>query len=414
MKENKDVIKLKISYDNWSGVVLTTLMLLATIINAVFTPEAGFLIVVPVIGNIFLIACSTSYVSINKDKRTLAFRYIFKKKVIHLEDIEGIDLPKMKSAGKIKLDIKGCEKRFSIPAGIIGDNAIPLEKFKDFLLKGKGGEIDDALLLPDDKMMVKRLRSNKLVFSLIVVPWIALLAVCLASWLEGTAFPIVYPKFYEFGMFWSLVGLSVFLVAILSLKKEHRHLVTFMILIYLYIIFPVSGIPAFFIPEDAAVSATRDFANYEEAIDEAFDGDYHYLPEKIEGGDVIAFGYYHDSTWDLVNEIYLEVKYDKEEFDRIYSQYEEKEPSYFGEEYEEVNLREEYLWAYEPSDGQSPYIVCAYLQKILFDKENCIVIYYYLDATDTLSVDRSILVKRFDVDIFDYERYIKEKGNNAN
>ena len=79
MKENKDVIKLKISYDNWSGVVLMTLMLLATIINAVFTPEAGILIVVPVIGNIFLIACSTSYVSINKDKRTLACRYIFKK-----------------------------------------------------------------------------------------------------------------------------------------------------------------------------------------------------------------------------------------------------------------------------------------------------------------------------------------------
>ena len=412
MKENKDVIKLKISYDNWSGVVLTTLMLLATIINAVFTPEAGFLIVVPVIGNIFLIACSTSYVSINKDKRTLACRYIFKKKVIRLEDIESVNLPKMKSAGKIKLDIKGCEKRFSIPAGIIGDNAIPLEKFKDFLLKGKGGEIDDALLLPDDKMMVKRLRSNKLVFSLVVLPWLVLLAMSLVSHLQGTAFPIVHPKFYEYGVFWSVVVLGLFWLAIVSLKKEQRHLVTSMILIYLYIVFPLISIPVFFIPTDSRVSATRDFENYEEAVKEAFDGDYHYLPEEIIDGEVVVFSYYHDSAWDIVDEVYLEVKYDEEEFNRIYYKYENKDASYFGEEYEEVSFVEDYFVADEHSG--EVYISYGNLEKIIFDKENRIVIYYYLDAMDPFLTERSMLVKRFDVDIFDYEKYVKEKQNNTN
>ena len=185
-----------------------------------------------------------------------------------------------------------------------------------------------------------------------------------------------------------------------------------MILIYLYIVFPLISIPAFFIPADSRVSATRDFENYEEAIKEAFDGDYHYLPEEIIDGEVVVFSYYHDSAWDIVDEVYLEVKYDEEEFNCIYYKYENKDASYFGEEYEEVSFVEDYFVADEHSGEM--YISYGNLEKIIFDKENRIVIYYYLDAMDPLLAERSMLVKRFDVDIFDYAKYIKEKRNNTN
>ena len=200
---------------------------------------------------------------------------------------------------------------------------------------------------------------------------------------------------------------------IVGVNKKHLHLISFLASVIFISFLPLMIVSAFGFPPEYRISATEDFENYDKALEEIWGEERYHMPESIQHGEVVAFSYYYDYSWDYVEEVYLEVKYDEEEFNRIYSQYENKDSSYFGEEYEEISFVEDYFVTDKNSE-EMLYISYGNLEKIIFDKENCIVIYYYLDAMDPLLTERSMLVKRFDIDVADYEKYIDEKQEKAN
>ena len=193
-------------------------------------------------------------------------------------------------------------------------------------------------------------------------------------------------------------------------NKKHYQAVDFLGVIVFLCYIPMALICMWATPEDCYVSATRDFENYYEVKADEID----YFPDEIDG-EVIAFSYYYCDYWDWVHEVCLEVKYDDEEFDRIYSEYEEKEKSYFGEGLEEVHFEAKYenLELYEKEDGEVE-IAHASIKLMIFDKENNTIIYYYLYSLDFLDLDRCYLVERFDIDIHDYAEYIEENSENTN
>ena len=108
----------------------------------------------------------------------------------------------------------------------------------------------------------------------------------------------------------------------------------------------------------------------------------------------------------------LEVKYDDEEFDRIYSQYEDKRESYFGGGLEEVSFSGVYENLEISDDGTK--ISYADIRLMIFDKENNTVIYYFLQSTDFLDLEWCYLIERFDIDVKDYSKYIAESKKKAN
>ena len=195
------------------------------------------------------------------------------------------------------------------------------------------------------------------------------------------------------------------------LVKNRHHVITDFIFVVLFFAFaPICLIGAFATPEDYYVSATRDFAHYEETVA----GKISYFPEEIEGGEVVAFSYYYKYYWDSVEEVYLEVKYSDEEFSRIYSQHADKTKSYFGEGLEETNLGNKNEWLELDEIGGELQIAHAYLEKIIFDKETNTVIYYFLSSTDFMDLEWCYLIDKFDIDISDYADYIEENREKEN
>ena len=194
-------------------------------------------------------------------------------------------------------------------------------------------------------------------------------------------------------------------------NKKHHKVVDFVSCVIFLTYLPTLLIAGFSTPKDYYISATRDFENYYEVKADKIS----YFPDGIEGGEVIAFSYYNCNWWDNVKEVYLEVKYNNEEFNSIYSQYEEKEKSYFGENLEEVHFNGKYesLYLYEKENGEVE-IAHANIELIIFNKDNNTIIYYYLSSTDFLELKWCYLIERFDIDIHDYDKYLEEMAKNAN
>ena len=422
MKRNKNDVIIKSSWAYWgvtSVVLLTTVAMIVSLVSRViecFYWDYLYYAFWPLVIDAILVEFSTRRLVINTKKRTLTYKTAFHKKTLELSDIANVQLPKSKLGVFVKVKKASDGKCVRIFKEILDDNYISSEKFSKFLMQGKSseGDMDLSLLEKDTEKTEKISTINKALALIVTVPMVAVyvLFFCL-HWFGGRpAFPMFTFGIGDFQSFWiMLVGL-LYLAVIVCVNKKHLHLISLLASIVLISFLPLMIVSAFGFPPEYRISATEDFENYDKALEEIWGEERYHMPESVQHGEVMAFSYYYDYSWDYVKEVYLEVKYDEEEFNRIYSQYENKDASYFGEEYEEVSFVEDYFAA-DKLSGEM-YIRYGELQKIIFDKGNCIVIYYYLDAMDPLLAERSMLVKRFDVDIFDYERYIKEKRNNTN
>lgn len=303
---------------------------------------------------------------------------------------------------------------------IIGDDGKVFDKTRFILYKENyivpenfvayfsTGCYDRDLLLPSKKLEKECARSSKISLAIIAIVQLAILVpLAIIDVSQAPEYPIVDIKLYGYGHFWVIAGITVLTLIGLFVKNRHRGITDFIILLLFFGFLPAALFAGLGTNEDYYVSYTDDFANYDEIIAEKWDDGDSYFPTEIDG-EVVDFSYYYKYFWDSITEIYLEVKYDDEEYARISDMYKERESSYFGSQYEEVNLVREWFNV-EEGVNVDLYISHAYIEKIVFDKENNTVIYYYLSVTDPFYLEWCHLVKKFDIDLEGYEKYIEEK-----
>lgn len=410
MKGNKKIIKLRASQGVWALIILSAIAVLVSvcyILNWWAVEFWGRVFVISLVSTLLFYEFSLRRVEIDFGERKLSCKTLFRKmNSISIDEIEEVKNAKNIFCWNLKLLDKNGKAMFKIPKDVISDNCIPFGNFVDFLSKkeGDGLTLDNSLLSPDSKTQKSKSLMLKTIFALISIPFIIVLIIGFTFEMgDRPDFPIRSVEFYDYASFWVLlVNVVIFLIAMLT-NKKHNQVVDFLGVFVILSYFPMLLICAWATPEDCYVSATRDFENYYEVKADKID----YFPDEVESGEVIAFSYYYCNYWDWVHEACLEVKYDEEEFDRIYSQYEEKRESYFGAGLEEVSFSGEYENLDITEDGTA--IAHADVKLMIFDKANNTVIYYYLSSADFLEIDRCYLVERFDIDINDYAEHIKEK-----
>lgn len=272
------------------------------------------------------------------------------------------------------------------------------------------GGYNHALLISSKRLERKQGRISKITLCIISAFELGILSFGYISELQNQpTYPVTDIKFYSYAVFWVLVAVALITLIGLSVKNKYHAVTDFFAMVLFFSFLPAVVIGGFATPEDYYVSATSDFENYDDII-EQWKNPMHF-PTEIRG-EVVDFSYYYKYYWDSVEEVYLEVRYDEEEFERIYAEHPTKETSYFGEQYEEVNLANEYFNVDDDSDDI--YISHAYLEKIIFDRENNTIIYYFLTVTDPFEIKDCHLAKRFGIDLLDYEKYIDEKEKNEN
>ena len=424
MKKNKSIIEIKSTRSVWSLIIffaLATVFSLIEIIGWAIQPDVYGLIVWCCIflANIAVTALFVEFskrrIEIDLENEILFCKRLFvKKQSIRLDDVEKVLNAEKKIVWNLKLISGKDGTAFRIPMDILRDNCLPPKRFSDFITeKGTGAEkLDPALLESDSKLQKKSSIIIKAFSAIVCVPIIAAYAIVFAEEMKGRPeFPIKSLALYMYPSFWVLLVFGLLLICMMFSSKKHFQFVDFGAVLIFLMFFPSLICCLLLRPNECYISATRDFENYYEVEADGID----YFPDAIEGGEVMAFSYYYCDYWDWVHEVCLEVKYDDEEFDRIYSEYEEKERSYFGEGLEEVHFDTKYenLELYE-NDGGEVEIAHASIKLMIFDKENNTVIYYYLSSTDFFELDRCYLIERFDIDIHDYAEYVEEKQNNTN
>ena len=417
MKENKKAIKLKASQAVWALIILSAIALLVSVcylLDLWAVEFWGRVFAISLVSVILFYEFSLRRVEIDFEERKISCKTLFiKMKSIPIDEIKEVKNAKNIFCWNLKLVDKNGVAILKIPKDIIWDNCLKMENLVNFLSKKDDGvlTLDRTLLSPDSKTQKIKSIILKIFFAVISVPFIGAMLEVFMLEMEGRpAFPIRSVEFYDYAVFWVLlVNVVIFLIAMLT-NKKHYQAVDFLGVIVFLCYIPMALICMWATPEDCYVSATRDFENYYEVKADEID----YFPDEIDG-EVIAFSYYYCDYWDWVHEVCLEVKYDDEEFDRIYSEYEEKEKSYFGEGLEEVHFEAKYenLELYEKEDGEVE-IAHASIKLMIFDKENNTIIYYYLYSLDFLDLDRCYLVERFDIDIHDYAEYVEKSGENTN
>ncbi len=429
MEKSKRIVKIRASQAVWSLVLFFAFLTGLTVNNIIYElgdMDVGLLIYL--VGNfIWLLAATILFykfsrrrIEIDTLNKTLSCKRLFKrKKTIALSDIKEIlNLERLSKKKGFPLTIKIVSRKddsiFKIPMDIISDNDIPSRNFYDFLMQRNGEDAvcDTSLLASDPKLQRSHSITIKIVSAMICVPIIGTYIYGLVSEIQGKPdFPIRPIAFYDYAVFWVLLVTSVIFILMMISNKKHHKAVDFVACIIFLTYLPTLLIAGTATPEDYYVSATRDFENYYEVKADKIS----HFPDEVDGGEVVAFSYYYCDYWDWVHEVCLEVKYNDEEFDRIYSQYGEKENSYFGGNLEEVHFRGEHenLELYEDDDGEVK-IAHANIELIIFDKDNNTVIFYYLSSADFLELDRCYLVERFDIDIYDYADYIEENREKEN
>ena len=302
---------------------------------------------------------------------------------------------------------------------IIGDDGKVFDKTRFILYKENyivpenfvayfsTGCYDRDLLLPSKKLEKECARPSKILLAIIAIVQLAILVpLAIIDISQTPEYPIVDIKLYGYGHFWVIGGITVLTLIGLFVKNRHRGITDFIMLLLFFGFWGAALFAGLGTNEDYYVSYTDDFANYDDIVTDEWTENNSYFPTEIDG-EVVDFSYYYKCFWDSIHELYLEVKYSDEEFLSIYSKYPVKEKSYFGEQYEEVNIDEEWFDA-EEYEGDV-WISHAGCEKILFDKANNTVFYYYLSVTDPFDLEWCKLVQRFDLDIFDYEEYVDTK-----
>ncbi len=400
--------KVKISCKKDFGVLLALCLLQAGI-------SLGYLIAawaIEVWGIVFACAIVTAIVcllgmrvglTVDTENRVIIRRTMSKTTKIDFINIRTVEVQKVflgKAIAIIGDDGKVFDKtRFLLFTA----NYIHPENFVSYFTSGT---YDKSLLEKSDKLLKKETMISKIALVIMAVFQIGFL-VFIGLTDQPPAYPIVDIKHYGYNVFWVALGVALIAVIALLVKRKYSAITDFLALILFFCYMPAVLVGAITTNQDYFVSHTDDFANYEDVMLNEYDGEYMHFPKEI-NGEVIDFSYYYKYFWDSIHELYLEVKYSDEEFLSIYNKYPAKEESYFGEQYEEVELSKYEHFDAEEYEGDI-WIGHADCDKILFDKENNTVIYYHLSVTDPFDLEWCKLVQRFDLDIFEYEEYVDAK-----
>lgn len=421
MRKTKKVIKIKSTRSVWSLIIFSALAAVFSAFEVVgwaTTPDAYYLcswigiFLACIAATALFVEFSKRRIEIDLENKTLFCKRIFAKgETFAISDIKEILNEGKGLRWNMKLISAKDGAAFKIPKDVLRDNSIPLDKFSLFLTqKNDGAPTYDTSLLEGDPSLQKKYSAGiKMITAIFCGPIIASYALSFVMEMgQRPEFPIRSVAFYDYISFWVLLVFGLLFVAVMLSNKKHFQFADFGAVVIALTFLPSLLCCLLLTPEDCYVSATRDFENYYEVKADKID----YFPDEIEGGEVIAFSYYYKYYWDSVHEVCLEVKYDDEEFDRIYSQYEEKRESYFGGGLEEVSFSGVYENLELSDDGTK--ISYADVRLMIFDNENNTVIYYFLQSTDFLDLEWCYLIERFDIDVKDYSKYIEENKKKAN
>lgn len=411
MKKNNNTIKISVKKDLAIFLILSLSQVALSIPYLVAGWEPmfwGMVFAESLAISIVIVMAMRCCLAVDTENRIVTVKGFFKMKKLPFDKIKSVEITRGllgKSVQIIDDDGKIFDKTHVM---LFRDNYI---KPEDFVAYFTSSDYNGDLLLPNKTLERRQGVISKISLAVVALFQLLILGGIFVSELSNLpAFPIVEIKIYGFGLFWVILFILLATLVGLLVKNKHRVLTDLIMVILFFSFAPICLIGAFATSEDYYVSATRDFAHYEETVA----GNISYFPEKIEGGEVVAFSYYYKYYWDSVEEVYLEVKYSDEDFERIYSSYGEKTSSYFGEGLEETNLGNKNEWFELYENGGEVQIDHAYIEKIIFDKENSTVIYYFLASTDFMDLEWFYLLEKFDFDIYDYAEYIKESHKKAN
>ena len=164
--------------------------------------------------------------------------------------------------------------------------------------------------------------------------------------------------------------------------------------------FPILILSTLGTKEKYFISHTDNISNYELIQQETTLPDY--FPNEVTNlNDVIRFDYFLNLYWDTICEVYLEVQYEEYEFYEIYDLY-NKTSCWYNEEYEQYVIEEGLAF-----NDNYDLIEYSRIEKIIFNKQERIIIYVYLYVSDPYEIQNSHYFNRFNFDIEAYKDKVK-------
>ena len=392
-----------------------TLLTMFSMLFLMFLPLAlgmdwsWLLLILPnLIGIVWSILAMPTNITIDTDNKVITNKKMFKTQSLAFDEISSITVRKTLLGKQISLMDSNGRAFAKILFGSAKECYIVPENLLEYFTSR---QFDKNLLAPNEKLKRNVALNSKVPFAVISALQLGLiLFMYICMLVDSPTYPIVEIKFYRYGIFW-LALIWTALIPLGLLVKSPKCYFTDIIAVVMFIVF----LPSFFIcslavPEDYFVSSTQDFANYQQVFDEERNGDYMHFPPEV-AGEVVTFSYYYKYYWDSVHELYLEIKYNNQKFEEIYNTYQDKHACYFDTSLTEVDLCEPRLGTDKIDEGAIK-ISHAWIEKIIFDKQNNTVIYYYLSSTDFLELEWCQLAKRFDIDFLQYEKYLEQLSEN--
>lgn len=314
----------------------------------------------------------------------------FKKKEIAFEVIKSIKLVD----NSIKMFDENNNLLLSFPKSILDSNGISYENFYAFFFD-ENLKYDLNLFKKDDYIIKHKNRNSNIYILICLCLYLHIPVLFLILFItEPIAFPIINRNIYL--VLYSLIGVLIIIIYFLLKKfiKAENYFIKNCISVILIIILPIVSIVSLLgLPASFYISKTNEITNYENVLEEA--NNLYFFPKEItKEMNVIDFYYYESNSWDIITEVYLEVKLDSVSFENEYSKYNDLVVSKFNSNLEE-NIFEEEI----SLDKDYFKVSIGTIEKIIFDKENKKIIYYYLHALDPYDYDEWYYKNKFNIDV---------------
>ena len=145
-----------------------------------------------------------------------------------------------------------------------------------------------------------------------------------------------------------------------------------------------------------ATSHTTDIKNYG-SYDDICHEVTAFLPEQItEDMTPIRYSYYYDASWDIVFEVYLEVKMTDDAYEALKAEYSDSLTDFqYAEGYEEYSISDNML---EDLSDDGKWIGNPDISKIIFNDADKIVIFELMHGHDPFYLENSAYIDRFNIE----------------
>lgn len=139
-----------------------------------------------------------------------------------------------------------------------------------------------------------------------------------------------------------------------------------------------------------------------------------FMPESLDGMDVVKYSYTVEAYFDLCLEIYLEVNLDGDDLDALIAdvlasdEHHVSRSAYYDPSYTEIIFKDEYE-AFEYEEDDNELIAYADIAKVIYNESTGTVIFECLYANDTavMYVEQVEYFKRFEID---ENEYVNQNG----